>query len=653
MISIQLPDGSIKQFEKPVNGFDIAKSIGEGLAKAAVAMSLNGTQTDLSTTVTTDATVTFFTTKTPEGLDVMRHTLAAQVLAKAIKDLYPSAKLAIGPTIEHGFYYDVLFETPINNDDLPKIEQRMHEIVQQGLPVERKEYSRDDALALFKARGETYKMQIINDTPASETRFGIYHQQGTDFIDLCRGPHLPNTKMAGKAFKLTGVAGAYWRGDSNNEMLTRIYGVAFHSKEELQAHLTMLEEAAKRDHRKIGPAMDLFHMQEDCPGQVFWHAGGWQIFLALQNYIRGKLAEYNYQEVNTPQLVDSSLYVKSGHWEKFGTENMFLVKEEDKTFAMKPMNCPCHVQIYNTQLHSYRDLPLRMSEFGTCMRNESTGSRHGIMRVVSMTQDDAHIFCTTEQIEQETIDLCNLIREVYHDFGFKDISVKFSDRPEQRVGDDSVWDMAEAALKSACEKSGFGWTLNKGEGAFYGPKLEFTLTDCIGRPWQCGTVQLDFNLPRRLGATFVDANNERQVPVMIHRALLGSFERFIGILIENYAGHFPLWLAPVQVVATGITDKHNVAAEAAVAKLKAVGVRAVADVRNEKVSYKVREHSHKKVPVIVVLGDKEIAENTVTVRRLGSQKQTVMPWDVFVAELQQEIANKALPEAADDSTAAA
>lgn len=653
MPTITLPDGSTRSFDTPITGLDIAMDIGPGLAKAALAMEVNGKTCDLSETISEDASIKLFTAKNEEGLEVLRHS-SAHVLAQAVKALYPDAQITIGPVIENGFYYDISFKENISDADLEKIEDKMAEIVAADLPIERQVWQRDEAVKYFKGIGEGYKAEIIADLPANET-ISVYKQGTGDdaFLDLCRGPHIPSTgKIGKKTFKLTSLAGAYWRGDSDNEMLTRIYGTVWPTDKELKQYLHMLEEAAKRDHRKIGPALDLFHMQEEAPGQVFWHDKGWNMFLTLQDYIRGKLKKGGYQEVNTPQLISSSLYVKSGHWEKFGTENMFIVEDGEKKFAMKPMNCPCHVQIFNHSLKSYRDLPLRMSEFGTCMRNEAAGARHGIMRVTSMTQDDAHIFCTHEQIEDEVVTLCELIKEIYRDFGFNEIFVKFSDRPEMRVGSDDVWDNAEEALKNACDKANLAWKLNPGEGAFYGPKLEFVLKDCIGRDWQCGTIQMDFNLPERLGAQYTGEDGNKHSCVMIHRALLGSMERFMGILMENFAGHFPLWLAPVQIMASGITEKQNSHVEKLVERLKEAGLRAEADYRNEKISYKIREHSHQKVPVILVAGDREIENDSVTVRRLGSQDQTVMKVADLIASLTEEVATKQLPKLETESKAA-
>ncbi len=641
MVAITLPDGSKKNFDNAVTGKELAESIGAGLAKAALAVVVDGTETDLTAVIEHDATVSIITAKNPEGLEVIRHS-TAHILAQAVKEIYPKAQITIGPVIDNGFYYDISFPKTISSDDLEKIEKRMHEIVDEDLAITRQIKSRAEAIEFFEKIGEKYKAEIISDLP--EDQQITFYQQG-EFIDLCRGPHLPSTGKAGHGFKLLKLAGAYWRGDSNNEMLTRIYGTAWANEKDLKAYLFRLEEAEKRDHRKIGRELDLFHLQDDAPGQIFWHHKGWHLFRMLQSYIREKLLNNGYEEVNTPLLINSDLYKKSGHWDKFGTENMFIVNDEEKNrvYALKPMNCPCHVQIFNNGNKSYRDLPLRMSEFGTCMRNESHGSLHGLMRVTSMTQDDAHVFCTHEQIEQEVVVLCELIKEIYADFGFDEIFVKFSDRPEMRVGSDEVWDSAETALKNACATANLEWELNAGDGAFYGPKLEFVLRDAIGRDWQCGTIQLDFNLPTRLNAAFTDADGNKHAPVMIHRALLGSLERFTGILIENFEGHFPLWLAPIQVVATGITESQNEKVEEFVKQLTALGLQAKSDTRNEKVSYKIREHSHQKVPYIAVLGDKEIANDTVTFRRLGSNQQTTILKQDFFTMLQQEIATKALP----------
>jgi threonyl-tRNA synthetase len=671
MPRITLPDGSVKQFDQPISGLGLATSIGPGLAKAAVAMVVNGEQRDLSTSLEADATVALLTLRDPAGLDVMRHTLTAQVLAQAVKMLYPTAKLAIGPTIEHGFYYDIDFAEPLSSEDLPTLQEKMREILASGHTIERQLRDPQAVIAHFEKTGDSYKIEIINDAVAKgelvDGKVSVYAQlngAGEEvFLDLCRGPHLPNLGMVpANAFALTNLAGAYWRGDSKNKQITRIYGVAFTDKKELAAHLTMLEEAQRRDHRKLGKELDLFHLQEAAAGQIFWHHKGWRIFIELQQYMREKLEKAGYIEVNTPQLVHSDLYRKSGHWDKFGTGNMFLVDDEagcdhthdhsEHVHAMKPMNCPCHVQIFNQGIKSYRDLPLRMAEFGSCMRNEAHGALHGLMRVRAFTQDDAHIFCTTEQILDESVAFCELLGDIYRDLGFTDFFVKFSDRPEQRVGADAVWDAAEDALKKACEAAKIEWILNPGEGAFYGPKLEFVLRDAIGRDWQCGTLQVDFNLPARLGAQYVGEDGGKHDTVMLHRAILGSFERFIGILIENYAGHFPLWLAPVQVVATGVTDDQSDYVQEVIATLQNAGLRAEADLRNEKINYKIREHSHQKVPVILVCGEREKEEKTVTVRRLGRVEQHTLPLAALVEMLSHEVTSKALPPSHEKEAAA-
>jgi threonyl-tRNA synthetase len=639
---ITLPDGSTKEFPGPVTGAEIAASIGAGLAKAALAMKVDGVQRDLYLPIERDAKVEILTPKQPEGLEILRHTTTAQVLARALKELYPGTKLAIGPTVDDGFYYDVETDHPISSEDLEKIEARMREIMAEDKTVIREMWNRDDAIKLFEMRGEPYKADIIRSAPADDTteagKISLYRQGQGDsaFIDLCRGPHAPHFSHLSKAFKLMRVAGAYWRGDSRNKQLTRIYGVQFANEKELKAYLTMLEEADKRDHRRLGRELDLFHIEEHTPGMIFWHDKGWTLYRILENFIRDKISRSGYIEVKTPILVDKSLWEASGHWEKF-RENMFVSQaDEDKTLAVKPMNCPCHIQIFKQGLKSYRDLPLRMAEFGTCHRNESSGSMHGIMRIRGFVQDDAHIFCTEDQITSETIAFCGLLKEVYKAFGFTDIKVKFSDRPEKRAGEDSTWDKAEGALKTAVNAAGLDWTLNPGEGAFYGPKLEFVLRDAIGRDWQCGTLQVDFVLPERLDATYVAADGSKQRPVMLHRAVLGSLERFIGILIEEYAGKFPLWLAPTQVVVATITDAADDYAREIHANLLKAGLRAQLDTRNEKINYKVREHSLQKVPAIFVVGGKEKEIRAVSIRRLGSEQSQVLPFDDALAGLLNE-----------------
>lgn len=617
---------------------EVAESIGAGLAKAAVAMKVDGVQQDIYLPIERDAKLEILTPKQPEGLDVMRHTTTAQVLARALKELYPGTKLAIGPTIEHGFYYDVESKEPIPEADLEKIEARMREIMAEEKTVTREMWEKDEAIALFESRGESYKAEIIRGADAGDTteagKISLYRQgEGEDaFIDLCRGPHVPSFKHISPAFKLTHVSGAYWRGDSKNKQLSRVYGVQFANEKELKAYLTMVEEAEKRDHRKLGRELDLFHIEEHSPGMIFWHDKGWTIYRLLENFIREKIKKAGYIEVKTPILVDRSLWEASGHWEKF-RENMFTSEIDDgeKTLAVKPMNCPCHVQIFNQGIKSYRDLPLRMAEFGTCHRNESSGSMHGIMRIRGFVQDDAHIFCMEKQITEETISFCQLLMEVYKAFGFESVKVKFSDRPEVRAGSDEVWDRAEAALKEAVIAAGLEYTLNPGEGAFYGPKLEFALTDAIGRDWQCGTLQVDFVLPERLGATYVAEDGSKKRPVMLHRAILGSMERFLGILIEEYAGRFPVWLAPTQAVVATITDSSKAYAAEVKATLEKAGVRVELDDRNEKINYKVREHSNAKVPYILAVGEREAADGSVAVRTLGEQGQKVMPLDEFMA----------------------
>ncbi|MEE2756518.1 MAG: threonine--tRNA ligase [Myxococcota bacterium] len=640
-MQITLPDGAIKEFEGPVTGAQIAESISSGLLRAAVAIEVDGQEQDLSVPITTDSAVNILTLRQDAGLDIMRHTIAAQVLARATRELFPGSKLAIGPTIENGFYYDVEFDSPLSEDDLPRIEERMKAIVKEKNTITMRLLPRAEAVRLFKDRDEPYKVEIIEGTEGQDD-FQIYFQDGTDFVDLCRGPHLQNLGQIG-AFKLTKVAGAYWRGNSDNKMLTRIYGTAWPDNKALKRHLRAIEEAEKRDHRKLGAQLDLFHFQEEAIGQVFWHYKGWTLYTKLQEYIRAKLRRSQYREVNTPQIVSKVLYEKSGHWDKFGTGNMFITDAYDQTHALKPMNCPCHVQIFRQGIKSYRDLPIRMSEFGTCMRHEQRGALHGIMRVTSMTQDDGHVFCTRAQIEEEVVALCELIKEIYAEFGFDPPYVKFSDRPEQRVGSDAVWDAAEEALKNACDAGGLEWTLNPGEGAFYGPKLEFVLRDCLGRHWQCGTVQLDFNLSERLDAHYIDENGDKQAPILIHRALLGSLERFVGILIEHFAGHFPMWLAPTQVVLTGISSAQDDAVKKVESLLFERGFRVQSDLRNEKVNFKVREHSLQKVPFIGVIGAREAENGTVTIRRFGSKQQQTLSLDEWIDGMEAEIASRALP----------
>jgi threonyl-tRNA synthetase len=631
MVAISLPDGTVRDYEGPVTGLRIAEDIGPGLAKAALAVTVNGTMTDLTLPIETDAEVSIITAKDEAALELLRHD-AAHVMAQAVQELYPGTQVTIGPAIDNGFYYDFARAEPFTPDDLGKIEERMRDIVKRDLPILREVWGRDQAVEYFKSIGETYKAELVESIPATED-IRVYRQG--DWLDMCRGPHLPSTGKLGTSFKLMKLAGAYWRGDSRNPMLQRIYGTCWADKKQLQAYLTMLEEAEKRDHRRLGQEMDLFHLQEEAQGAVFWHPKGWTVYRALQNYIRRRLEASSYVEVNTPMLVDRALWEKSGHWDKF-RENMFISEAEEKFLAMKPMNCPGHVLIFRQGIKSYRDLPLRMAEFGACHRNEASGALHGLMRVRAFVQDDAHIFCTEDQIVSETQAFCALLKSVYKDLGFDEVKVKFSDRPEKRAGTDATWDKAEAALKEATDAAGLEWTLNPGEGAFYGPKLEFVLRDAIGRDWQCGTLQVDFVLPERLGADYVGEDGDKHRPVMLHRAILGTFERFMGILIENCAGKFPLWLAPVQAVVATITSDADAYAEDVVKALKAKGIRATLDIRNEKINYKVREHSVAKVPVMLVVGRKEAEDRAVALRRLGGQAQEVLALDDALATLEAE-----------------
>jgi threonyl-tRNA synthetase len=636
MPNITLPDGSERQFEQATSGAEIAASIGEGLARAAVAVRVDGELWDLTRDIETDVRVEIVVRDSDDGLELLRHD-AAHVLAEAVKELWPDTQVTIGPAIENGFYYDFSREEPFTEADLETIESRMKEIVDRNEEIEREVWERDKAVEFFRDMGEEYKAEIIASIP-SEENITLYRQG--DFIDLCRGPHLPSTGKLGKAFKLTHVSGAYWRGDSNNEMLQRVYGTAWSNDKALRKYLHMLEEAEKRDHRRLGKVMDLFHFQEEAPGAVFWHANGWAMFQSLVNYTRQRNNEAGYQEVNTPEMVARTLWEKSGHWDTFG-ENMFTSETVDgRMFAIKPMNCPGHIQVYNQGIKSYRDLPLRIAEFGKCHRYEPSGALHGMMRVRAFTQDDAHIFCTPEQITDESIAVCNLILSIYRDFGFDDVRIKFADRPEVRVGDDEVWDQAEAALLQALEVSGLEYTHNPGEGAFYGPKLEFVLRDAIGRDWQCGTLQVDLNMPGRLDATYVGADGNKHTPVMLHRAMLGSLERFMGILIEHHAGNLPLWLAPEQVKVLTITSDADAYADEIVTALRSAGLRASADLRNEKISFKVREHSVAKVPVQFAVGQREVENRTVAIRRLGSKKQEVVSLDDAIAALRAEVENR-------------
>ena len=638
-MEINLPDGSAKELEKGSNGLDLAKSIGAGLAKSAVAVVVNGEQRDLLDELPDKSSVSIITIQSDEGLEIMRHTLTAQVLAKAIKNLYSDSRLAIGPTIENGFYYDVSTETPISVEDLPKIENEMKRILENKSNIVKSLHSEKDAKKMFKEKGETLKIEIIDDAEQTDN-FQIYTNADEDFIDLCRGPHLPNLSFIG-AFKLTKVSGAYWKGDSSNEMLTRIYGTAWRNEKELQEHLKSIEEAEKRDHRKIGKDMDLFHFQDEAPGMVFWHPKGWTIYSTLKSYMSDMQKKADYKEINTPSVIDRKLWEKSGHWDKY-RENMFITEideehaNEKRVNALKPMNCPGHVQVYNQGIRSYKELPFRLCEFGSCHRYEASGTMHGLMRVRGFTQDDGHIFLTEDQIESETAIFIDLLSKVYADLGFNEFEIKLSTRPEQRVGSDEIWDKAELSLKNAIEKLGLEYRVDEGDGAFYGPKLDFVLTDAIGRKWQCGTLQLDFNLADRLDAQYVAEDGNKYNPVMFHRAILGSFERFIGILIENYSGNLPLWLAPTQVTVCSITDEADDYVKEISEMLRSENIRCNSDLRNEKISYKVREHSVSKVPIIIAVGKKEVSERTVSVRRLGSDDTSILSLDDFTTSVVQE-----------------
>jgi threonyl-tRNA synthetase len=636
MPNITLPDGSVRSYDESVSGEQIALSIGRKLAKDAVALRLDGRLVDLTTTLTEDAQIEIITRDSEDGMELLRHD-AAHVMAEAVKELYPETQVTIGPAITDGFYYDFARETAFSPEDLETIERRMGEIVNRDESIQREEWDRDEAIEFFCQQGELYKAEIIADIPAGQV-ISLYRQG--DFIDLCRGPHLPTTGKLGKAFKLTKLAGAYWRGDSSKAMLQRIYGTAWPNDKALKAYLHRLEEAERRDHRKLGRQMDLFHFQDEAIGSVFWHPKGWTLFQTLVGYMRKQQDRAGYREINTPELMDRTLWEQSGHWETFG-ENMFTSRTEDeRVFAIKPMNCPGHVQVFRNGLRSYKDLPLRLAEFGKCHRYEPSGALHGLMRVRAFTQDDAHIFCTTDQITSESKQVCDLLLGIYDELGFDQVTIKFADRPQVRVGEDAVWDRAEAALKDAVDAIGLEYTYNPGEGAFYGPKLEFVLRDAIGRDWQCGTLQVDLNLPKRLGATYIGEDGQKHIPVMLHRAIFGSLERFIGILVENYAGNLPLWLAPLQVVVATITSDADEYAETVVEKLTAAGLRAEADLRNEKINYKVREHSVGKIPVIIAVGKREIEEQTASVRRLGQKGQRVTGLDAAIAALVEEVDNR-------------
>ena len=627
---ITLPDGSTKSFDQALSVFEVAKSIGSGLAKATLAGKVNGEMVDASHLIEADANVSIITAKDDEGLEVIRHS-TAHLLAQATQMLYPEAQVTIGPVIDNGFFYDFAYKDGFSEGDLAKIEKNMKKLVKQSLKIERSEMSRDEAVEFFKAKGEHYKAEIIESIPADQV-LSLYKQG--DFIDLCRGPHVPSTSRL-KAFKLMKLAGAYWRGDSKNEMLQRVYGTAWATKEDLEAHLHRLEEAEKRDHRKIGKTQDLFHMQEEAPGMVFWHEKGWTLYQIVEQYMRSVFKDNDYKEVHTPQLIDRTLWEKSGHWDKFG-DAMFTTNSENRDYAVKPMNCPAHIQIFNQGLKSYRDLPLRLAEFGSCHRNEPSGTLHGIMRVRNFVQDDGHIFCTPEQIQSEVSNFIDLTFDVYKHFGFENVDIKLSTRPENRVGSDEVWDKAEAALAQALDAKGIKWDLQEGEGAFYGPKIEFVLKDCLDREWQCGTLQVDFSMPERLDAHYIAQDNSKQTPVMLHRAIVGSIERFVGILIEHYEGAFPSWLAPIQAVIINISEKQLDFVKEANKKLKKQGLRVISDLRNEKIGFKIREHSMQRYPYILVVGQREMENNEISVRKRGGEDLGSMTIEAFVEMTQKE-----------------
>ncbi|HED39062.1 MAG TPA: threonine--tRNA ligase [Chromatiales bacterium] len=633
MPTVTLPDGSQRQYDQAVTLMDVAASIGAGLAKATLAGKVDGELVDASTLIEKDASVVIITDRDEEGLEIIRHS-TAHLLAQAVKSLFPEVQVTIGPVIDDGFYYDFAYEKRFTPDDLTAIEKKMAEIAAQNLPIRRSVMVREEAIEFFRGLGEQYKAELIEAIPANET-LSLY-QQG-DFIDLCRGPHVPSTCKL-KHFKLMKLAGAYWRGDSDNEMLQRIYGTAWKDKKGLKAYLHRLEEAGKRDHRKIAKKLDLYHIQEEAPGMIFWHDNGWTIYREVEQYIRNILKQNNYSEVRTPQVVDKSLWEKSGHWEKF-SDDMFTTHSENRDYAIKPMNCPCHVQIYNQGLKSYRDLPLRMAEFGSCLRNEPSGTLHGLMRLRNFVQDDAHIFCTEAQIQSEVAAFIDLLYQVYADFGFNEIIIKLSTRPENRVGDDAEWDKSEHALEEALNAKGLDWDLQPGEGAFYGPKIEFSLKDCLGRVWQCGTIQVDFSMPGRLDAQFIAEDGSKQVPVMLHRAILGSLERFIGILIEEHAGFFPTWLSPQHVAVLNITDRQSEYVEEVTKRLVARGLRAKSDLRNEKISFKIREHTLQRVPYLLVIGDREVDGNLVAVRTRSGEDLGSMSLDAFIDHINADIAS--------------
>ncbi len=631
MPKITLPDGTQKVFDNPVTTSEIASSIGPGLAKAAIAGMVNGSLVDTCIPIAKDSEVRIITSKDAEGIEIIRHSFA-HLVGHAVKQLYPDAKMAIGPVIENGFYYDISYEKTFTTNDLENIEKRMKELASRNYDVEVRPVNKQEAIETFSKRNESYKVNIVEEIPEGEEIKLYLHQE---YIDMCRGPHVPNTRHL-KAFKLTKVSGAYWRGDSNNEMLQRIYGTAWRTAEELKDHIKKIEEAERRDHRKIAKKMSLYHSQEESPGMIFWHSKGWSIYQVLERYIREKLNRNGYLEVKTPLAVDRSLWEKSGHWDKF-KKDMFTTTSENREYAIKPMNCPCHVQIFNQGLKSYRDLPLRYAEFGSCHRNEPSGSLHGLMRVRNFVQDDAHIFCTELQIQQEVSNFIDMVFEVYRSFGFEDILIKLSTRPKKRVGSDEIWDKSEKSLIEALNNKGLEWDILPGEGAFYGPKIEFSLKDCIGRVWQCGTIQVDFSMPERLGASYVAENNQKETPVMLHRAILGSFERFIGILIEHYEGKFPTWLAPIQVVVLGITDRNAPTCIEIAQKLSSTGYRVETDLRNEKIGFKVREHTLQKVPFMLVIGDKEQESSMVSVRTREGKEYQNLSLEDFTAILDRSI----------------
>lgn len=631
---ITLPDGSQRSFDHPVSVLEVAQSIGAGLAKATLAGKVNGRQVDACDVIDTDATLQIITPKDEEGLEIIRHS-CAHLVGHAVKQLYPNAKMVIGPVIDEGFYYDIAIDRPFTPEDMTAIEKRMAELIDTEYDVIKKMTPRAEVVELFKARDEEYKLRLIDDMP-DEQAMGLYFHE--EYVDMCRGPHVPNTRFL-KAFKLTRISGAYWRGDSKNEQLQRVYGTAWADKKQLAAYIQRIEEAEKRDHRRIGKQLDLFHLQEEAPGMVFWHPNGWTVYQVLEQYMRQVQRENGYVEVRTPQVVDRILWERSGHWSNYA-ENMFTTASENRDYAVKPMNCPCHVQIFNQGLKSYRDLPLRLAEFGACHRNEPSGALHGIMRVRGFVQDDAHIFCTEDQVKKEAADFIKLTLQVYSDFGFSDIAMKLSTRPVKRVGSDELWDRAEGALADALNESGLAWEYQPGEGAFYGPKIEFTLRDCLGRNWQCGTLQYDPNLPERLDASYIAEDNNRKRPVMLHRAILGSFERFIGMLIEHYAGSFPAWLAPTQAVIMNITDKQADFAREVEKNLNQGGFRAKVDLRNEKIGFKIREHTLLKVPYLLVIGDREVETRSVAVRTREGVDLGSLPIEQFASLLQQAVSRR-------------